>query len=454
MPVVASVSPDFGPIVGGNSVTINGIGFTGATEVTFGSIGTVSLTGTNDIISDTEIQVDVPTNTSATPSSLQVGVTDSSGQSLPMLATDTYGFGYGQITGTITDSKTSSPIAGICPFIASGQTSVINAQSSASLTTVGTNSYNYAISPLAPGSYTVGFEQCASNTLTPGYVLQYYNGTTEESLATPVSVTQDITTPNINAAMVQGGTISGTVTDTSTPANDLSGICVNAYDTAVSGGGQATTNSSGSYSITGLPAGTGYVLTFSNCSNAGNYAQDSVSGVSVVAGQVTTEDATLSPGGAISGTVTDTSTPANDLSGICVRAYSSTTSAYGQTTTSSSGSYSVTGLPAGSYQIQFYPCGTSGDYIGQSYAAGGSAIPTPVTVTAGGTLTGIDATLSPGGAISGTVTDTSTPANDLSGICVRVAYPNGFLSGTTYVDTFETTSSTGSYTVEGLPPLP
>ena len=41
MPVVASVSPDFGPIGGRNLVTINGIGFTGATEVTFGSIGTV-----------------------------------------------------------------------------------------------------------------------------------------------------------------------------------------------------------------------------------------------------------------------------------------------------------------------------------------------------------------------------------------------------------------------------
>ena len=89
MPVVASVSPDFGPIGGKNLVTINGIGFIGATEVTFGSIGTVSLTG-GDILSNTQIQVDVPTNTSTTtPSSLQVGVADSSGQSLPMLALPT-----------------------------------------------------------------------------------------------------------------------------------------------------------------------------------------------------------------------------------------------------------------------------------------------------------------------------------------------------------------------------
>ncbi len=127
MPVVASVSPDFGPIGGGNLVTITGVGFTGATQVTFGSIGTVTL-ASGDFISDSEIQVHVPTNTSTTPSSVSVGVVGTSGLLLPTLATDIYGFGYGQITGSITNSSTTSLIAGVCPFIASGSTSAINAQ--------------------------------------------------------------------------------------------------------------------------------------------------------------------------------------------------------------------------------------------------------------------------------------------------------------------------------------
>ena len=105
MPVVSSVSPDFGPLAGGNLVTIYGIGFTGATQVSFGTIGTVTLT-TGDVVSDTEIQVDAPANSSPTPSSASVDVTGSSGQSILGLATDIYGYGYGQIAGTVTDSLT------------------------------------------------------------------------------------------------------------------------------------------------------------------------------------------------------------------------------------------------------------------------------------------------------------------------------------------------------------
>ena len=270
-------------------------------------------------------------------------------------------------------------------------------------------------------------------------------------------MTQDNTTPNVNAAMAQGATISGTVTSSSSNAG-LSGICVSANDSAVAGFGTATTGSSGSYSISGLPAGTGYFVTFSNCSNPGNYAPDSVSGISVQAGQTVTESVALLPGATISGTVTDTSSPANDLSGICVSAvhagYFSASQPvngpfYG--TTNSSGSYSITGISAGNYEVQFYPCGSSGDYIGQFYATSGSTTPAVITLTTGETVSGIDAALSPGGAISGTVTDTSSPANDLSGICVQVISSSGFSSGTIYVNTFEYTSSAGSYFIEGLP---
>jgi IPT/TIG domain len=42
-PAITSVSPNSGPAAGGNSVTINGSGFTGATQVVFGAVPATSV---------------------------------------------------------------------------------------------------------------------------------------------------------------------------------------------------------------------------------------------------------------------------------------------------------------------------------------------------------------------------------------------------------------------------
>jgi len=64
-PTVSKISPAYGPIAGGTSVTINGIGFTGATAVKFGSTPATSFTaGTAD--ADSQIIAVAPAGTAGT----------------------------------------------------------------------------------------------------------------------------------------------------------------------------------------------------------------------------------------------------------------------------------------------------------------------------------------------------------------------------------------------------
>jgi hypothetical protein len=57
--VIQAVSPDFGPVTGGGTVTISGAGFTGATSVLFGAVPAASYT----VDSDTAITATVPAGT-------------------------------------------------------------------------------------------------------------------------------------------------------------------------------------------------------------------------------------------------------------------------------------------------------------------------------------------------------------------------------------------------------
>src|SRR6185437_16569201 len=88
------------------------------------------------------------------------------------------------------------------------------------------------------------------------------------------------------------------------------------------------------------------------------------------------------------------------------------------------GGYSITGMRAGSYTLDFEPgCGftnTSTSYAPQYYdnALNHSAA-TPVHLTSGQVLTGINAALQSGGTVTGQVTSRSgTP---LAGVCGSVS---------------------------------
>ena len=113
--------------------------------------------------------------------------------------------------------------------------------------------------------------------------------------------------------------------------------------------------------------------------------------------------------GAISGTVTDAGGTHHGLANVWVNVSSPSTGAYGYAMTAADGSYTVTGLAAGTdYQVCFYASGATGGssdargYVDQCYNnQPTSGTPTPVTVTLGATKTGIKARAQPGGRVQG-----------------------------------------------------
>ncbi len=58
-PVITTIVPNAGPVTGGNTITITGTGYTGATSVNFGAIPATSFT----VVSDTEITASAPAGT-------------------------------------------------------------------------------------------------------------------------------------------------------------------------------------------------------------------------------------------------------------------------------------------------------------------------------------------------------------------------------------------------------
>jgi hypothetical protein len=312
----------------------------------------------------------------------------------------------GSISGVVSDSITTNPVAAICVRAAGG---------SGSAATHSNAEGEYTLADLSPGTYTVKFSGCRT---TLGYVTQYYDDQATSAEANPVTVDAGGNTAGIDASMVLGGGISGSVTDESTPPDPLSDICVAATasgSTAVS----TTTNASGDYSYAGLTPGS-YEVKFTDCHHHVYVPTSYASAVTVTAGVTTTGiDVAMSLPGSISGTVTDADT-SNPLAGICVSAEDWNTGKVLSTDISGSdGTYSLPGLVGGTYAVQFSGCGATSDYVGQFWDDEASFYYSdPVTVSDGTDTDAIDASMVQGGSISGTVTDYSTPPVPLSDICV------------------------------------
>ena len=305
----------------------------------------------------------------------------------------------------------------------------------------------YMVPGLAPGLYEVGFFDPANTD-----VSYFYSGAHSIATATQVVVKTATATTNISQALPVGGTISGTVTDSSN--HPLAGVAATVYD---ANGGivvSATTNASGAYSIAGLNAGA-YEVGFTDFSGhhlsvfySGKASIVSANTVDVTTGAPTTnvnqQMASSAPPpatGAISGLVTDSGGHA--LAGVEVDAFASSGSLVTGTQTSAAGTYTISGLPTGSYKVGFFP---TGNYL-PLYYNGASTLTgaTAVSVAAPNTTPNINAKLATGGQITGTVTGSGPPVAPLGGVGVTLYGSAGNELQVT------TTAANGTYGFAGLP---
>ena len=263
-----------------------------------------------------------------------------------------------------------------------------------------------------------------------------------------------------NASTVQ---LSGVVTGPTGKA--LGGVTMSAlqYELGVpTNVATATTKSNGDYSFQGLESGGDFTLKFG--ATATTYAQflgdtsdqtaASVFGLTAVGGAHTTINATLAASGTIAGKV-------KAITGSALKGYTVEVFADGSLDTpvrsavsSSSGSYSVTGLEPGNYQLEAIDKGTHPPY-GPVYSGGATTLDaaTPELVLASKS-TSYNFTLGKAGAISGTVTgDAGTP---LAGVIVTPYLLKGtspsFTDGTTLGLTAAATGANGTYSLGGLTP--
>lgn len=314
----------------------------------------------------------------------------------------------------------------------------------------------YALPGIPEGSYKLHFLTGTYNVAHgTSLVSSYYAGTQDPDLATPVSVTWDTETPDIDIDLPAGGWISGTVTGGGAALGG--GIYLNVY--SIDGTrwwGATYTDAADEYEVRGLPAGD-YAISYSTYSyNVANgthlldewylhqESDSSATPVTVAVGAGTTADTDLRVAGSISGTVTGGGGPLDD---VYVDVQNAITGAWvGGAATDADGEYTVEGLPAGSFRLWFGPSdhnsanGTS--YMAEYYAnARVEADATPVSVALSTVTPNIDADLEVGGSISGTVTGDGGP---LDGLWVQ-AYADGI--GTFYAQT----DVGGHYTITGLP---
>lgn len=315
----------------------------------------------------------------------------------------------------------------------------------------------YTITGVAPGQYYVYFHDTTTgDNVAPDY---YGDGGSDTiSKATVVTVPVTGGTQSLGAeTLAAGATISGTVSDANSAGETSSRViaepspAAEVSDPLLADSSAAVT--SGAYKISGLPAGTytlryraagsGLSLTDVYVDGSGlTYDFGSASQYAVTAGGSATAAFSVPALGGIAGTVTDAS--GNPLSGVGVSVFDAAGTAIpAAATTAVDGTYAVTGVLPGSYEVEFD--GLAGSNIASTFFGGSSfATASKVAVTSGVLTPAINGSLGAGATVSGTVTAAQGGAL-LGGLPVELIDAQGNVVAAT------TTNPDGTYTLSDVP---
>jgi 5-hydroxyisourate hydrolase-like protein (transthyretin family) len=349
------------------------------------------------------------------------------------------------ITGTATDlSNGNAALTGVSVTLVDSPSGVDDSNVTTNpAVTPANGTYTFSSGQgLAAGGYYLKFSES-------GYQTVFYDGSTPGSTTPPTASPGLITigTSNQTVTANQGMspldlTVSGTVTDAS-DSQPIVGATVTLVDgttgVAIAGHSPVPTSATGAYSFSNVAyLADGVKVKFT----APDFTTLTSSAVAITPNGTPTVNGALVPSnGHVTGTVTDASTNAG-IGGVEVDVYDTTGGFAGSATTAANGAYTVTGLDAGTYYVEFVPAGT---YVPQWYnGRSGASTADPVTVAANTTTTGINAKLATGGRITGTVTDASTgkPLQDAA-VDILTARGNVVRQAMTAAD--------GTYTAAGLP---
>ncbi|MFL6154473.1 MAG: carboxypeptidase regulatory-like domain-containing protein, partial [Marmoricola sp.] len=298
----------------------------------------------------------------------------------------------GAVAGTVTNSH-GDPLAGVC-------VDVFNSDSDEEATGCTDASGHYTSRGLPAGTWTVRFDDREGQ-----HLRQYYDGASTSQSATPVTIAVGQITGNIDATLVLGGSVSGTVTDADS-GDPLADVCVDVFDDDDEA--FTCTDDAGHYTSPGLPTGS-YTVNFDDNSGSGHRGefydgttnQDDATPVAVTLGQNTPGiNASLVLLGRIAGTVT--SAPGVPIDDTCVEARDANGDFVNDTRTAADGTYTLTGLEDGDYTLKF-GCGDDA-WVAEWYDDVASQdAATPVSTSVGTTTSGIDARLARAVSISGTI---------------------------------------------------
>ncbi|MFN8564803.1 MAG: choice-of-anchor Q domain-containing protein [Anaerolineae bacterium] len=278
------------------------------------------------------------------------------------------------------------------------------------------------------------------------HVGEWWQEAADEIGATAITLTEASPSQSgVDFTLDPGASITGHIyeADGVTPITSGVLLSVERTDGLLSWHGDGV-NPDGSYAILRLPAGS-YRVQASGDAYAREYYDDAginssnATIITVTTGEaVSGIDFALAAGGSISGHIyeADGVTPLAAGAWVEARDFSTSTIVAG-TASAANGSYKISGLPVGQYQVYVY----SGGYAFQLYH---DVVflddAQPVTVTASTETTGIDFAMHPGGTISGHVTDVD--GQPLSNVNVGVM-PVSWIGACT--------DANGDYTIYNVP---